>query len=227
MAAVIPNTTDAVRGLIMRDFVALAAAPTVAKLAHELELSEAMVVACLRQLHDEKRLELDKDRRSVLLAMPFSTHGSTVRIVARGLTWFAPCIFDAFGVAHLLGEDCEIHAFCPDCEEDQVVRVHDGEVREVDGVVHFPLPARTWWADDITLSCRRIHLFHSDQHVERWCQNTGTPRGKSIEVERQALLSREWYAGRLDPAWRWPGTVAFQATLAGVGLVGPFWELLG
>ena len=52
----------------------------------------------------------------------------------------------------------------------------------------------------------------------------GAP-GAIVPVGVLGELSREWYAGRLDDAWRPYSARAKQALLRDAGLSGEFWDL--
>ena len=68
-------------------------------------------------------------------------------------------------------------------------------------------------------------LFRSEEHVDRWCERTGLPRGDTFTLEQCWQLARAWYATRLAPDWRRPSADEAQALLTRLGLTGPFWQL--
>jgi hypothetical protein len=52
------------------------------------------------------------------------------------------------------------------------------------------------------------------------------PRGAILTLEQTWALAKQWYAGRLDPAWRRPTAAEATAAFAAVGLIGEFWNLV-
>ena len=67
--------------------------------------------------------------------------------------------------------------------------------------------------------------FRSEGDVKAWERGRRGDPGAIVPVEVLGELSRDWYGGRLDDAWR-PSTPAEkQALLREVGLDGPFWGL--
>jgi hypothetical protein len=50
-------------------------------------------------------------------------------------------------------------------------------------------------------------------------------RGALVGLDVTWKLARLWYANRLEPDWRRPNAAEAEATLASVGLEGPFWQL--
>ena len=68
-------------------------------------------------------------------------------------------------------------------------------------------------------------LFRSEEHVDRWVEESGRPRGTTMSVEQQWHLARLWYRHRLEPDWRRPTPGEAEAIFAEVGLTGDFWRL--
>ena len=48
-----------------------------------------------------------------------------------------------------------------------------------------------------------------------------------MSAEQCWQLARAWYADKLKPDWRRKTLAEAEATLAGIGLTGPFWSLRG
>ncbi|MCY3546733.1 MAG: hypothetical protein OXH49_07615 [Gemmatimonadetes bacterium] len=67
--------------------------------------------------------------------------------------------------------------------------------------------------------------FRSEGDARAWERGRGGDAGAIVSVEVLGELSREWYAGRLDDAWRPYSARARQALLRDAGLDGEFWEL--
>jgi len=66
-----------------------------------------------------------------------------------------------------------------------------------------------------------MRLFRSEEHVRR---GYGEP-GAVFPAAQLWRLAKAWYGNRLDPAWEPRDRAGLQATLDGVGLTGPFWQL--
>lgn len=67
--------------------------------------------------------------------------------------------------------------------------------------------------------------FRSEASVDRWCEETGNPRGSVFGIDRVHELGRVWYADKLSPAWRRASPAQAEATFARSGLTGDFWRL--
>jgi hypothetical protein len=67
--------------------------------------------------------------------------------------------------------------------------------------------------------------FRSEEHVERWCEIRGLPRGAVFPLETCWRLADAWYASRLAPDWRRRTPEEVEAVFAELGLEGDFWRL--
>ncbi len=67
--------------------------------------------------------------------------------------------------------------------------------------------------------------FRSEAHVDRWCEETGIPRGASFPIETAWRLADAWYRDHLRPDWRRRMPQEAQALLTDLGLTGDFWRL--
>jgi hypothetical protein len=68
--------------------------------------------------------------------------------------------------------------------------------------------------------------FRSEATVERWCKETGNPRGAVLGLDRVNELGCAWYGEKLSPEWRRATPAEAEAAFARVGLVGDFWRLV-
>jgi hypothetical protein len=68
-------------------------------------------------------------------------------------------------------------------------------------------------------------LFRSEEHVDRWCERRGLPRGGTMTLEQAAQLATAWYADKLEPDWRRKTPEEAEAVFEAIGLRGPFWRL--
>jgi hypothetical protein len=67
--------------------------------------------------------------------------------------------------------------------------------------------------------------FRSEEHVDRWCQVKGMPRGGLLSIRQLWGLARSWYGDRLSEQWRRKTPQQAEAIFEEVGLTGPFWKL--
>lgn len=119
--------------------------PTNTETAAALGLPQAEVEESLRRLAAGKALVLAPNNVNIWMANPFSAVSSAFKVRSRGLTYFAPCIWDALGIPAVLDADAEIETTCGDCGSSMGLVVRARTLAREEGVVHFALPALRWW----------------------------------------------------------------------------------
>jgi hypothetical protein len=68
-------------------------------------------------------------------------------------------------------------------------------------------------------------LFRSEEHIARWSDLRGTPRGEHLSVGQQWYLAQAWYADRARPGALRKTVDEAEAVFAELGLIGAFWSL--
>lgn len=138
---------DDVRVEIYRHFLEAGVAPTYADVAGSLGLEPSDVLAIFRRLADDHVIVLAPGSTYIWMANPFSAIPTTFTVRAAGREWWGNCIWDAFGIVAMIGEDAEVYTSCPDCGDALAVRVVGGRVGHDHRVVHYSVPAARWWDD--------------------------------------------------------------------------------
>ena len=137
-----------IRNHVYSSFVRDGGARSPAETARELGLPEAEVEAAYRRLHDAHALVLQPGSTDIRMLNPFATEETPHRVEAGGRSWFANCAWDALGIPAALGADGVVLSECPDCGDPLELEVRGGElVRGREFLVHFVVPARSWWDD--------------------------------------------------------------------------------
>lgn len=134
-----------VRLAVYEGFVERERAPTPSEIAEALDAPPESARAALRRLAEGRKLVLDSGD-GIRMAMPFSAVATPFRVRADRRRWWANCAWDALGVPAVLERDVEIDAECGDCGEPLRLSVASGAVSG-EGVVHFAVPASSWWED--------------------------------------------------------------------------------
>lgn len=70
-----------------------------------------------------------------------------------------------------------------------------------------------------------MSLFRSEEHLQRWLDETGNARGAVVPLAQVWRLAQGWYSDPRDSAWRPRTRDESQQVLASAGLTGEFWEL--
>jgi hypothetical protein len=137
-----------IRNHVYSSFVRDRRAPTPPETAAALGIDVDEARAAYRRLHDAHALVLFPGSTEIRMLNPFSTEETPHRVEAGGRSWFANCAWDALGIPAALHADGRVRSECADCGEIVELYVQDGElVRGRELLVHFVVPARSWWDD--------------------------------------------------------------------------------
>ena len=126
--------------------------PLAAEVAAHLGCSTDDVRAAFRRMKDAHVLVLQQGDSEVLMANPFSAVPTFFIVSKEDKSWWGNCIWDALGVAAMLGGDATVTTGCADCGDEMTVLVESGQARLRGGqseqnsaIIHFSVPARKWW----------------------------------------------------------------------------------
>ena len=136
-----------VRLCVYRRFLAEGLPPTYEQVASELGVNAADVAASFQRLEAAHALVLSPGTLDVWMANPLSAVETDFRVQTPRGAFFGNCIWDAFGVVAMLGDEGTISTHCPCCTEPIELRVDAGELAPAQGIAHFAVPARRWWDD--------------------------------------------------------------------------------
>jgi alkylmercury lyase-like protein len=120
--------------------------PGISVVADALGMLREAVEASLQRLAEAHVLVLQPESREILMAAPFSAVPTPFLVRTPRYSCFANCVWDALGIAAMLGADAEIETSCQDCGAPMSVAVESGSVSD-EGLVHFAIPAKEWWTD--------------------------------------------------------------------------------
>lgn len=138
-----------VRAFVYERFAATAQPPTVAETAARFALTTEQAAGVYRELHARHALYVDLDTTTVRMANPFSAVPTPFRVHAGGIDYWANCAWDALGIPAALHRDATVAATWADSGEPVTITVSGGRVTGSDAVVHFPLPFRRWYDDQV------------------------------------------------------------------------------
>lgn len=137
-----------VRLELYRTFVDSGRPPTADDVALALGLVVTDVAAAYGRLAEARVIVLEPGSLDVWMANPLSARPTPFRVdTADGRSYFGSCAWDAPGVLAMLGADGRVRTECPDCGEVLELVIAHGELRPVEAVAHFAVPAARWWED--------------------------------------------------------------------------------
>lgn len=119
--------------------------PQPPEIAKALGRPEPEIQEAVQRLAAEKVLILAPNNSRIWSANPFCAVPSGFRVKADGTSYWGICIWDSLGIPAALGKDAVIEAPCGDCGEPMRLAVRGGRLVESEGILHFAVPARSWW----------------------------------------------------------------------------------
>ncbi len=119
--------------------------PRMSALAATLKAKATDVEAALHKLAGAHMLVLQPGSAEILMANPFSAVPTpfVTRVGAR--SWYGNCIWDAMGIAAMLGTKARIECSCGCCGAALDLQVPESCTDSDDRVAHFGIPAARWW----------------------------------------------------------------------------------
>jgi hypothetical protein len=125
-------------------------APTVPDIAQRLNAATEDVQAAFDELHKKRLLVPEPgDPTRIRMAPPFSGVPTPFRVIVRGKTYYANCVWDSLGVAAALHEDVVVRACDGHTGESITLVIRHGNPKPVPCAIHFAVPAAHWWDDVI------------------------------------------------------------------------------
>jgi hypothetical protein len=122
--------------------------PNSLEISRKIGIDENEVFGAFGRLH-AKRLLLPEpdDARRIRMAPPFSGVPTSFPVEANGKTYYANCVWDAYGIAAALHSDAISCASDGYTGEPLTLEVKDGRPILNSYVAHFAVPAAHWWDD--------------------------------------------------------------------------------
>jgi len=140
----------AVKLAIYDTFAATGRAPTVADVAQQLTAPVEDVQAAFDELHQKRLLVPEPgDPTRIRMAPPFSGVPTPFRVILRGKTYYANCVWDSLGIPAAFHEDGLVRASDAHTGEAIALVIRNGNPKPVPCVIHFAVPAAHWWDDVI------------------------------------------------------------------------------
>lgn len=209
---------------ILRHLVDHGYAPEVWRLAQLLDADAAEVEQALYRLHDYHGVVLHPHRPAVWVIHPFATAPTNFIVKSRRGEWWGNCAWCSLGVAALLGEDVTITTSSGAHGDPVTIRIENGEVRERELLVHFPIPMREAW-NNVVYTCSTMLVFRSEAEIDRWSARHNIAKGDVQPIDRVWRFAQKWYGNHLNPAWeKWTMQQA-RDIFREFDLTHPIWEL--
>lgn len=130
--------------IIARDAVMPGSTGVAAELGEPVQAIEAS----FKRLAAKRLLVLEPGSdSSIRMAPQFSGIATTFQVQVGRKSYYANCVWDAFGIAAALHADASIHASDGLTREPIQLLVKDAKPVPAQAVAHFAVPAAHWWDD--------------------------------------------------------------------------------
>ena len=113
--------------------------------------SAEAVDAAVQELADAHMIVLQPESGEVLMANPFSAVPTAFVVNIGSRNWYGNCVWDAMGIAAIMGTDAELNSSCGCCGSAMHLSVPRDCRDDDERVAHFAIPAARWW-DDIVFN---------------------------------------------------------------------------
>ena len=124
--------------------------PDAFDLANELDLPVEQIRTSFKHLYAKRLLVLEPDNdNKIRMAPPFSGIRTPFQVEVLDKSYYANCVWDAYGVAAALQEQAVIRASDGYTREALTLQVVGGKPVPCDYLAHFAVPAAHWWDDII------------------------------------------------------------------------------
>jgi hypothetical protein len=210
---------------LISDMIQTGACPTTTELALRFGATPSDIDDLLLSLADLHGVVLHPHRPAPWILHPFSLTPTLNWIEGRSRSWWAPCIWCAFGVATLAGGEVRIHSrYGAECDA-IIIPVRNGQPLGFESVVvHIPIrPARAW--DNVHEHCSLVLPFRHADEIGRWSSRHSLPRGEAVPLHQVAALANAWYGSHADPNWHKWSVAEAQEIFRQAGLASAFWNL--
>ena len=218
-------------------------APNMEQLSIECDLSTEQTLSSIKRLEGSHGLVLhsNSDPPNIWVIHPFSLTPTLFWVESlnpkhkdgnnRNKGFWAPCIWCASGVAHLIGGNANIHTKLGGEKQNIIIKVrndkiigNDLEIKQLYG--HFGISVMNAW-DNVHHFCGIALVFDNKQNIKNWCKTHGYDEtyGHITEIENIYNLGKIWYGKHTNRNWvKWTLKQA-KEIFNKTGFTHPIWKL--
>jgi len=121
--------------------------PGIDEVAKHVGESADQVRESYGRLARNRLLVLEPDGETIRMAPPFSGVPTQHRVTSAGVSYFANCAWDAFGIPAALNRPGEVVSRCEQSKETLRLTVGLDGPEPSDWLFHCEVPAAKWWQD--------------------------------------------------------------------------------
>ncbi|MEP6676644.1 MAG: alkylmercury lyase family protein [Ferruginibacter sp.] len=199
-------------------------APDIETLAGILKSDDASVEKALYALQDYHGVVLHPHEPKIWVIHPFSLAPTNFLVKTAKKLWWGNCAWCSLGIAALLKEDLTITTRFGAYDEQVVIHIEAGEIKEKNLYIHFPVPMKNAW-DNVVYTCSNMLVFKNEEQVSEWSQQHHIPKGDVQSINNVWEFSKKWYGNHLNPEWqKWTMEEA-KAIFTEFNLTNKIWDL--
>jgi hypothetical protein len=199
-------------------------APSINELCEYFSASREDIVQGLAALADYHGVVLHPKTSEVWAIHPFSLAPTLFWLETSKGKYWTNCAWCSLGAAALLESDVTITTTLGGEAKQVKLEIIDGELRDKDIFVHFPVPMTQCW-DNVIYTCSVMCLFDSENAVDAWCTQHKIPKGDVQPIEKIWRFARAWYQNHLNPDWKKWTSAEAKALFQEFELTGPIWNI--
>src|SRR5450755_3646178 len=199
-------------------------APDLETLSVLLKADPVEVQQQLYALQDYHGIVLHPNNSKIWVIHPFSLAPTNFFVRSAKGEWWGNCAWCSLGVAALLKEDLTISTNLGAQDEQVIIHIINGEVREKNLLVHFPIPMKNAW-DNVIYTCSNMLVFKDEEQIDQWTKRHHIPKGDIQPITNVWEFSKKWYGNHLNPDWeKWTMQEAKDIFLK-FSLTGRIWDI--
>jgi Alkylmercury lyase len=199
-------------------------APGVDALSEILGATTEEIEQALNTLQEYHGVVLHPNESKVWVIHPFSLAPTNFLVKSTKGLWWGNCAWCSLGIAALLNDDVTITTRFAAYDEQVVIHITNGEVKEKDLYIHFPIPMKKAW-DNVIYTCSNMLVFHNEEQINQWTKQHNIPKGDIQPIVNVWEFSKKWYGNHLNRDWeKWTMEEA-KAIFAEFNLTNGIWDL--
>jgi hypothetical protein len=141
----------AVKLAIYHHFAETGEAPSPADVGTRIGSTTSEAVAAYGRLRTQRVLVLESDGVTIRMAPPFSGVPTQHVVEADGVSYFANCAWDSFGIPAALRKKAIVRSRCEHSKAPLEMEIGSDGPGLTDWLFHCSVPAARWW-DDIVFT---------------------------------------------------------------------------
>lgn len=190
-----------IRRFILKRSPVMGRIPSLDEIRKEFyQFQEEKINAIMNKLDHLDVIHLNKDKKSILAAYPFSDSKTSHKVSPKKLGFkrvYAMCAIDALGISFMFDCDVSIESLCGHCGENIEIEVKDNEIT-------FLNPRNpVVWCDmeysscAATSLCKNTNFFSSEMHFEEWQKGKSRRKGNLLQIQEAFYLGKLFFENRL------------------------------